>query len=136
MHDYISGVRTHNPHYTIKAVKAACTKILMSTLEVCCINITNSILCYLEVILTDTTQMKSSVTWSPSVLAGLKKQLGSAHWLPVPERDGPPLPADSPLLMSPCWTHTCACIMVTLLNSHRGLFRPGGHSCGITLPTG
>lgn len=29
--------------------KAACAKILMSTLEVCCINIANSVLCYLKV---------------------------------------------------------------------------------------
>lgn len=34
------------------------------------------------------TQTKSSVTWPLSVLAGLKKQLGSTHRLPVPARDG------------------------------------------------
>lgn len=51
-HYYIHGVRIDNPHYAIKAVKAACNKILMSTLEVCCINITNSVLCYLKMMLT------------------------------------------------------------------------------------
>lgn len=51
-HYYISGVRIHNRHYAIKAVKAACNKILMSTLEVHCISITNFLLGYLKMIIT------------------------------------------------------------------------------------
>lgn len=52
IHYYISGVRIHNPHCAIKAVKAACNKILISTLEVCSVNITNSVLRYLKMIIT------------------------------------------------------------------------------------
>lgn len=114
--------------------KAACAKILMSTLEACCINIANSDLCYLKV-----RHNPNEVIGYMAAAVGVgrvEKAAGLSPPAPGDRERCTPRLADSPLLMSPCWTHTCACIMVTLLNSHRGLFRPGGDSCGITLPTG